>query len=280
MFITNYFHLPISLIFNTLPTSVQPLIVLRVFLIALFVSVVGENSTKAQILNVERFQSQINDTIPHFTELGFNTNISHIENTLVTITARSFSFYKTRPANLLLLSSLRLIYLDRSSVVSNGYVHLRSTFSPNNRLHPEVFLQYQFDAIRGLNRRELQGSDVRITLVNNKVLSLDISSGFMHEFEWWKKDGLDKRKHFLKSTSSILAALPLSKSFTFHTTGYYQFSFTRLNSPRIIADSRLTWKITQSILLSATNNFFFDAKPIIPIDKIVNETSIELILQF
>lgn len=280
MFVPNYFHLLISQIFNTLPTSVQSLIVLRVFLIALFISVLGVHSTNAQILNVERFQSQLNDSIPRFTELGFNTNITQIENTLVTITARSFSFYKTRTVNLLMLSSLRLIYLDRSTVVSNGYVHLRSAFSPNNRLHPEVFLQYQFDAVRGLNRRELQGSDVRITVVNNKRLSLDISSGLMHEFEWWKKDGLDKRKHFVKSTSSILAALPLSKSFAFHTTGYYQFSFTRLNSPRIIADSRLTWKISKSILISATNNFFYDAKPIIPIDKIVNETSIELVLQF
>lgn len=235
---------------------------------------------QAQILNIEQFQNKINDSIPNYNEFGFNADIKHIENTLVTLSARSFNFIQTNKNRFLLINSARIILLDKETILSNGYTHLRSTFNRRNRMNPELFIQYQFDAVRGLNRRDVHGIDFRIRLLSGSKFTLDVALGFMHEYEWWKLKTHNEKNRFIKSTNSVLAAFPLNPNFVFHTTAYYQFSPTRLKNPRIIADSRLTWKISSTVQLAVSNNFFYDSKPIIPIDKIVNETGIELVFRF
>src|SRR5690606_21831993 len=127
----------------------------------------------------------------------------------------------------------------------------------------------QFDAVRGLKRRDVQGFDLRFDVIHSKHVSIDIASGFMHEYEWWFKTQKQTR-NLIKSTSSLLLAFPINERFTVRGTGYYQFVPDRPESPRIIWDGNLSWNLTNTVQLAIASNLFYDAEPIIDIDPWVN----------
>jgi len=231
-------------------------------------------------LNVEKFQSKIADTIRSYNEIGFNASITQNQSTLYDLNTKTFNFLNKDDFKFMLINNLRLVILEDQNVISRGYVHFRVTHKTSKRLESELFLQEQYDAIRELNRRDVQGANLRINLIDGENSSFAIAIGLMHEFEWWKTSTTTEKSRFLKSTNSLLLSLKLTDNLIINSTAYYQFAPTRFKTPRIIADSRLAWKITETFKIGLTNNFLYDAAPIIPIDKSISETSIDLILSF
>jgi hypothetical protein len=234
----------------------------------------------AQILNVEKFQSKFTDSTRFFNEFGLNATITQNQNTLIDLNAKTFHIYQKNDFRFLLINNIRLVVVEDENVISRGYIHFRTTWKTTERLRYEVFFQEQYDGIRNLIRRDVQGADIRLSFVNSEKISLDFAIGLMHEYEKWKNDLYIRNTRFLKSTNSLLFSFKFTDSFQFTTTGYYQFAPTRIKTPRLIADSRLSWKINDSFKIGLSNTFLHDAAPIIPIDKVISETAIDLILFF
>ena len=233
-----------------------------------------------QILNVEKFQSKVADSISLYNEIGFNATITQNQTTLYDLNTKTFHILNKNDFKFMLINNLRLVILENENVISKGYVHFRATHKSSKRLQTELFFQEQYDAIRELNRRDVQGADLRINLFDGNNSSLALAIGLMHEFEWWKTATISEKTRFIKSTNSLLLSLKLTDNLIINSTAYYQFAPTRVKTPRIIADSRLSWKINETFRIGLSNNFLYDAAPIIPIDKSISETSIDLILSF
>jgi hypothetical protein len=236
----------------------------------------GLATLSSQILNVEKFQSKLTDTTRWFNQIGLNADITQIETTVYEFKERSFTAYKPGKTQYLLLSELKLVMVDGANVISNGYVHVRSSYSISEKWIFELFIQEQFDAVRGLKRRDVQGFDFRWDFLDKKQFSLALATGLMHEYEWWFQNSKEVR-NLIKSTSSLLLAFPISNDFSLKGTGYLQFVPDRPTVPRIIWDGSLNWNITKSVGLALTSNVFYDAEPIVDIDPWVNTLTIELV---
>lgn len=246
----------------------------------LFFTLVISNSTQAQILNVEKFQAKVGDSTRWFSQMAFNGTLTQIQRSVYELNQKTFTALKQDRMRYLLLSDINLVIVDNDKVISNGYVHFRSVFEKSKKIAFEAFFQEQFDAVRGLKRRDVQGLDVRFNLANTKRISLDLATGFMHEYEWWQNTTQLETRRFIKSTTSLLLAIPFSSQFQFHSTGYYQFVPDKPMRPRLIFDSRISWSLTERFQLALSENIFYDANPIIDIDKWVHKLHIELVVSF
>lgn len=235
---------------------------------------------QAQILNVEKFQAKVSDTTHWFSQLAFNATLTQIQRTVYELNQKTFTALKHDRMRYLLLSDINLVIVDNENVISNGYLHFRTVFEKSKKIAYEAFFQEQFDAVRGLKRRDVQGLDVRFNLANTKNINLDLATGFMHEYEWWQSVTQLETRDFIKSTTSLLLAIPLSSQFQFHSTGYYQFVPDKPLRPRLIFDGRLSWSLTKRFQLALSENIFYDANPIIAIDKWVNKLHFELVVNF
>jgi len=259
----------------SLPFFFRTLLLIPLFLFAQIHSVVF-----GQILNVEKFQLIKTDSISLFNEIGFNATITKNQTNLYDLNTKTFHILNKAVFKFMMINNLRMVILENENVISKGYVHFRVSYKSSKRLQTELFFQEQYDAIRNLNRRDVQEADLRINLFDGNNSSIALAIGIMHEFEWWKTTTISEETRFIKSTNSLLVSLKLTDNFTINSTAYYQFAPTRVKTPRIIADSRLNWKITDTFKIGLGNSFLYDAAPIIPIDKLISETSIELILTF
>lgn len=236
--------------------------------------------TCAQILNVEKFQNDIEDAKKLFGQINLSGSITHVQKTIYDLKQQSTISYSDSLNRYLLIGQTRWINADNQTLLSNGYAHLRYTRTIETFLAIELFFQEQFDAVRHLKRRDLLGLDFRFNIIENKRTHLLLSTGFMYEYEWWDDNIQSVQNPFLKSTNSLRLAINASKNVLFHSTGYLQIQPNQTRQIRLILDSSLTWKLNKRLRFSLTNNIFYDSKPVISIDPFVNETNFSIGFNF
>src|SRR5436190_19354233 len=64
-----------------------------------------------------------------------------------------------------------------TSFLNTGYVHLRWRHNYKNKLHPETFTQYQWDANRGMVYRYLAGANLRYNFWHERKWEMTCGEG-------------------------------------------------------------------------------------------------------
>ncbi len=219
----------------------------------------------AQVLNVETYRTEA-DTIRTWTgSLSFGLTAAKQKSETIQLNNRTHAAYFGKRNAYLMLTNLNVLRID-DEVVSNGYAHLRTTFSNESRWSPEIFTQFQYSQDWGLRRRYLAGAAIRYDFITSDEFSAGLTTGGMYEHEVWKaEDGPRQVFDRFKSTSSLLMRGNISRDVQLNVVGYYQAEPTSFFTPRLTGDIELRFRISRFVQFGAQFTTTYDYAPPIEI---------------
>ncbi len=183
------------------------------------------------------------------------------------------------------LGNLAYTENNGSTILNNGYLHLRTNFNYQKTWSKEVYGQLQYDNFRGLTQRYLLGGGVRWKALKNRKFDLILGTGPMFEREDWKiPDSEDiEDVAFLKLSSYFIVRWDIVKNVNFNTIFYYQVGYDqRINAARnrISSTTNFNFKISKHLSFTTSIAMAYEDKPIIPITRFIYSVENGLKLEF
>ncbi|MCS6898730.1 MAG: DUF481 domain-containing protein [Myxococcales bacterium] len=155
-----------------------------------------------------------------------------------------------------------------ATFINQGFSHLRWTWMIHPRIGPEVFLQYQFNQFLRLRTRTLAGGGLRMEFLHLDQLQSWAGSGYMYEYNLLNRDQLvrgatdplETYEHRWTSYLAVRAAF-LDDRLRLQNTLYIQPRFDRLSDFRLLNDSEVLARVTESFSLGSTFSVLHDSAP-------------------
>ncbi len=215
----------------------------------------------AQVLNVETYRTEA-DTIRTWTgSLSFGLTAAKQKSETIQLTNRTHAAYFGKYNSYLFLTNLNMLRID-DELISNGYMHLRTTFNYDNRWSPEAFTQFQYSQDWGLRRRYLAGAGIRYDFISTDDFIAGFTTGAMYEHEVWRAEGGQRRQFDrFKSTNSLLMRGNLSPTAQLNIVGYYQAEPVSFFTPRLTGDIELRFRISRFVQFGAQFSTTYDYAP-------------------
>src|ERR1700712_3331951 len=162
-------------------------------LIGLFLLAVINGS--AQIINIDK-----TDTSDYVKKADWNGNISldlEVDKKKSTLFDASnfLNISLQKMHELFILSaSDRFTYNGPNSYLNKGYMHLRWRHDYKAQLHPESYVQYQWDDGLGMLHRFVAGENLRYNFWHHHAWEMTVATGIMYENELWNYVAVDSSK--------------------------------------------------------------------------------------
>lgn len=172
------------------------------------------------------------------------------------------------------LGNLAYTENNGSTILNNGYLHLRTNFNYQKTWSQEVFSQIQYDNFRGLTQRYLLGGGIRWKAVKSQKFDLILGAGPMFEREDWKiPDSEDiEDVAFLKLSNYFIVRWDIAENVNFNTIFYYQVGYDQSIDAarnRISSTTNFNFKISKHLSFTTSIAMAYEDKPIIPITKFI-----------
>jgi len=218
-----------------------------------------------QVLNVESYRTEASaDTVAVWSgETGFDMSLSKFNESVFELGNETQASYFTGRHRYLFLTSVELINIDGSSVISNGYFHLRSTFNENKKMSPELFTQFQYNENLGLKERYLAGGSIRYRFLDEPGIRGSVVTGAMFEHEkWGLDDNTTIENNLLKSTSNVAVRGQLTETTQLLLIGYYQARPDQFFKPRVTSENQLDMRISKYLSYRVKFTLTYESEPI------------------
>lgn len=184
----------------------------------------------------------------------------------------------------------RFTYDGGTSFLNTGYIHLRWRYDYKAQLHPESFLQFQWDANRGMIHRFVGGANLRYNFWHRRDWEMTFATGLFYEDELWDYRAVDSDKipanpipqhsYKVRSNSYMKWEGSPSKASNIAIVIFYQAPFTDFLDPRISANINFTVNVSKHFALGINYSGLYDAKPVVPIFKFYYSFSNSLAYKF
>ena len=240
----------------------------KLLLIFIVLTLSSISSLDAQILNFNKRTLQ-NDSVKWLGQINVFFNAIAQE---VTVANKGYNFDVVRKLNkhsVMAISKLSFATSDSEILLSDGYAHVRGVFNRNNKFSEEVFGQIQYNAIRGLDDRNLIGAGVRYLLFNEEKYGMLVGVGFIQEWENWTYNEIQTSTSLLKTSNYISFYGDVNEQFHFNVISYYQASLNSIFNPRLSLEINLNLEITEKLKFTSSVTIYYDNKPVVPIDNYV-----------
>ena len=174
---------------------------------------------------------------------------------------------------------------NRSTILNNGYLHLRTNFNYRKTWSQEVYGQIQYDNFRGLTQRYLLGGGVRFKAIRSSKFDLILGSGPMYEKEDWRipeSEGMEDVA-FLKLSNYLIVRWNIADNVNFNTIFYYQVGYDKSIDAarnRISSTTNFNFKISKHLSFTTSISMAYEDKPIIPITRFIYGVENGLTLEF
>lgn len=183
------------------------------------------------------------------------------------------------------LGNLAYTENNGSTILNNGYLHLRTNFNYQKKWSEEVYGQVQYDNFRGLNQRYLLGGGIRWHALNSKKVDLFVGTGPMYEMETWKIPNNDSVEdvRFLKLSNYFIVRWAITENMNFNTIFYYQVGYDQsINNSRnrLSSTTNFNFIISKHLAFTTSISMAYEDRPIIPITKFIYGVENGLTLSF
>ena len=231
--------------------------------------IILQTNTFSQILNIEKERQAIKttDSTVWRGNFVFGFALTKRQNTVLQFDNDDYLLFMTPKHAYIWIGHINLIKSEGKNIISEGYLHHRINFWRKNKLSTEIFTQYQYNETRGLINRGLIGATPRLSLKATENLDIAIGTGVMYEWEEWKLKEDYILTRFVKSTNYINFHAKFNKNTELMFITYYQARFDRFFHPRIIGDANFRVKLSEHISFNMKFVPYYDAEPVIRIEK-------------
>jgi hypothetical protein len=203
-------------------------------------------------------------------------NINQEDETVINLKISADLTYLIRKDLLILLSEYDLNSTQNVKLVNAGFTHLRYRFNRESNLQPELFIQFQWNGIRGMKSRFLAGENLRFLLNKDSLNISYFALGLMYELETWDYRGVpanespfnpqDVHTNYIKLNFYYNIDWKIRENVDFSFIVYIQ---SKPNAdiiyPRISPSAQLNFGISEKLSFSFIMNAQYDRKPVVPI---------------
>ncbi|MDP4262246.1 MAG: DUF481 domain-containing protein [Bacteroidota bacterium] len=186
----------------------------------------------------------------------------------------------------ILSASNRITSNGDKSFLNTGYVHLRWRHNYKNRLHPESYVQYQWDEQRGMLHRFVTGANIRYSPWHKDKWNMTFATGIMYENEAWDYAAVDSAKipanpvtlntSVIKSNNYVKWESQVSANSTISIILFYQALYTHFFQPRVSTFISYDATVSRHFSLGLKYTALYDVKPIVPLPNFYYSLSTNL----
>ena len=245
----------------------------------------------SQILNADSYGSKV-DSTHHFKGLiDFSFTIQKQVDIILAFGSNADFSYYYKHSLFVVTGNFNLIRSGNQDLLNSGFAHTRIRFRKDNWVHPELFVQYQLDGVRGMEQRVLGGGNLRFILKEYKKGHLHLGLGVMYEYERWNYtavpstvlilDNTPVQNHYFKMNLYLSYTQKIKEIAYFQMATFFQ---ARPDSyfvyPRLSVNGMITFNFTKHIHFSIRYDVFYDALPVVPIDNLYFSISNKLSFTF
>ena len=172
-------------------------------------------------------------------------------------------------------ASDRFTYNGPDDFLNTGYFHLRWRHDYKDQLHPESYIQYNWDTKIGLKERLIGGVNLRYNFWHRRKWEMTFATGLMFENEIWDYAAVDSSKipanpvdiktNLLKSNSYIKWEGKVSENANIAIAVFYQAGFADFFQPRIATNVSFDVDISKHFSLGLKYAGVYNSKPVVPI---------------
>ena len=233
----------------------------------------------SQVLNVDRETDSDSSSrkFRAFTTLSFSNEKQ--KKSLIDFTNKTeLNYFLKKDYLLIFLGQVDVAFNGNVVNENNGFFQLRFRDNDKRKVSPDIFSQYQWNGIQGMEYRILGGINARFKFLEKKKSDLYAGIGVFYEAEKWNPNTSsfafkDESLHvvyrnMLRLNCVTKFAFKLSKSIDFAGTSYLQFPLnSNFGLPRWFFDSNLNFNVSKywSFILHYDHNL--DPFRPLPIDK-------------
>lgn len=246
----------------------------------------------SQVLNVDR-EIEV-DTVFKRMKASFNFNFANDKqkkNLVDFSNASEFDYFLKNKFFLIFLSKTELSLNGLQVLENNGFFQFRFRDNDSRKIAPDIFTQYQWNGVQGMEHRALVGANARFRWLEEKKSDLYTSIGTFYEFEKWNpnlnsyafsKDSLDiVFRDLLRLNVSAKFALKINKNIDFTGVTFVQFPLnSHFSSPRWFFDSNVFFKVNKFFSFFIHYDHNVDSYRPLPIDSYFYTISTGINLKF
>ncbi len=220
--------------------------------------------SEAQILNFEKFRPNVDTSNIWKSSLSAGFDLKQKATRSLDLKSQMGTYYISEKHSYFLLGDIGLTRVDKENIFQQGYLHYRTVLNRRQKIAYEPFIQFQYDLGKGLKRRHLFGSNVRINFYNDSTLTLSMGTGAFYENEnWIDTDNNTYLNINIKSNNYVSLNWIVSDWAVFFLTSYYQAPFDDFLSPRLILESNLQLKFTENFAYDVRFETNIDRTPVV-----------------
>ena len=236
----------------------------KALIITFFFFAITTISSFSQILNIEKFRSNLDTSKAFFASARAGLELKQKNSQSLKIHSSASLAYLSDKHTYILTGNFQSTKIDRSEIFNQGYIHNRLELFRKNKTSFEPYIQSQYDLGKGLKRRHLFGLNIRHNIYSDSSIYIYIGTGGFHENENWFNTEINSIKNInFKSNNYLSIRYDLSKKTNLFLTSYYQAPFNDLNNARIIIDSNFQLKFDEHFSYDIHYELQYDQAPII-----------------
>lgn len=245
-------------------------------LIACLICSLGLQNAPCQILNFEKLRSQID------TSKSWNLSVdARFDLTKKIVSSTNFHtginhYFLSKQHGYYVVGDLNFTRIDGQSIFNQGFAHGRTVLRRTKKISFEHFIQMQYDLGKGLKSRYLGGANIRLNLLEDSLKIFTLGTGLFYEDEKWVNEL--ESSHPLanrnaKSNSYLSALCQINAWSQVVLTGYYQATFERFLSGRLIIESNINMKFTDRFRYNIDFSLSADPNPVVETGRLVYRLS-------
>lgn len=257
-----------------------------------FVFFILTGNVISQVLNIDREIDS--DTLFRRVRANFNFTFStdkQKKNLIDFSNISEIDYFLKNKYLFVFLTKTELAFSGLTALENNGFFQLRFRDNDSRKISPDLFLQYQWNGVQGMERRSLLGINARMRWMEKRKSDLYTGLGVFYEAEKWNpflsayafpigSQGIINRNIFRLNTSAKFA-FNISENIDFVGATFVQFP---LNSyfltPRWFFDANLFFTVNKHLEFTIHYDHNLDSYRPLPIENYYYSVSTGINIKF
>ena len=246
----------------------------------------------SQVLNIDREIES--DTIFRRVRANFNftfSNDKQKENLLDFSNVSEIDYFLKKKYLFVFLTKTELSFNGVTALENNGFFQLRFRDNDSRKISPDIFAQYQWNSVQGIESRSLAGINVRMRWLEKRKSDLYTGLGVFYEAEKWNpflsayafpigSQGIINRNIFRLNLAAKFA-LKIGENIDFVGASFVQFPInSHFTTPRWFFDSNLFFTVNKHLEFTIHYDHNLDSYRPLPIENYYYSVSTGINIKF
>jgi len=189
------------------------------------------------------------------------------------------------------LTKTELSFNGLTALENNGFFQLRFRDNDSRKISPDLYVQYQWNGVQGMERRSLVGINARMRWLEKRKSDLYTGVGVFYESEKWNpfmnsyafsSDSLSSvNRNLFRLNLSAKFAIKITKNIDFAGATFVQFPLNNyFTTPRWFFDSNLFFSVNKHLEFTIHYDHNLDTYRPLPIENYYYSISTGINIKF